>query len=152
MKYDVFLCYNTKNKSDAKFLCELLRRSNFRVFFDESEILPGQDWQARLESGLRQSAAIIVLVRSGGLGPWQDLENRAYQMISVKNDRPIIPVLLPGAEATFRSDHTPAWLQLKSYVAFAPAAATRRAGCLESGHNGPNGPKSPFGILGIPVI
>ncbi|HXM20598.1 MAG TPA: hypothetical protein VN948_04950, partial [Terriglobales bacterium] len=24
-----------------------------------------------------------------------------------------------------------------------PAAATRRAGCLESGHNGPNGPKSP---------
>jgi len=36
--------------------------------------------------------------------------------------------------------------------AASPAAATRRAGRLEGGHNGPNGPKSPFGLLGIPVI
>ena len=33
-----------------------------------------------------------------------------------------------------------------------PAAATRRAGRLESGDNAPNGPKSPFGLLGVPVI
>jgi hypothetical protein len=42
-------------------------------------------------------------------------------MVSVKHDRPIIPVLLPGAEATFLSDQTPGWLQLKSYVAFEAA-------------------------------
>src|SRR6266851_1403503 len=36
--------------------------------------------------------------------------------------------------------------------AASPVAATRRAGRLEGGHNGPNGPKSPFGLLGIPVI
>jgi hypothetical protein len=47
------------------------------VFFDETEILPGQDFQSRLESGIRESAAIIVLVGPGGLGPWQELENHA---------------------------------------------------------------------------
>lgn len=121
MKYDVFLCYNSKNKADAKFLYQLLCRSNFDVFFDETDILPGQDFQSRLESGIRESAAIIVLVGPGGLGPWQELENRAYQIVSVKHDRPIIPVLLPGSEASFHSDQTPAWLQLKSYVAFETA-------------------------------
>ena len=118
MKYDVFVCYNGKNRTDARTLCQLLRRSNFNVFFDETEILPGQDFQSHLEAGLRQSSAIIVLVGVGGLGPWQDLENRAFQMVSLAKDRPIIPVLLPGAEETFLSDQTPAWLQLKSYVAF----------------------------------
>jgi hypothetical protein len=121
MKYDVFLCYNSKNKSDPRVLYQSLCRSNFNVFFDETEVLPGYDFQTRVKSGFRGSASVIVLVGPGGLGPWQEFENRGFQTISVKTDRPIIPVLLPETEETFQSDQTPACHQFKSQVAFESA-------------------------------
>ena len=97
MGFDVFLSHNSNNKSVARDLKTLLVASRVSCWLDEDELRPGMPFQQLLEGGIRDSASVAVLVGADGLGPWEDEEMQAALRLAVKDRRPVIPVLLPGA-------------------------------------------------------
>jgi hypothetical protein len=95
--FDCFLSHNSKDKPAARALAARLRSAGVSVWLDEDELPPGHEWQPRLESGIRAAKSIAVLVGGQGMGPWQDQEVQFALNLAVRDRRPVIPVVLPGA-------------------------------------------------------
>jgi hypothetical protein len=96
VRFDIFLSYNTADKSIVRRLKRALEKRGLRVWMDESQLVPGVPWQELLESGILSSDAVAVLVGRDGVGPWEDRELRAAIEEAVRRQLPVIPVLLPG--------------------------------------------------------
>jgi hypothetical protein len=95
--FDVFLSHNSNDKPTVRELKERLAARNLKVWLDQDELQPGIPWMQLLEDGIKSSASVAVLVGEDGLGPWEDEEMQGALRLAVKNKRPVIPVLLPGA-------------------------------------------------------
>ena len=124
-KFDVFLSHNSEDKPGVRDLKQrLLVYQNsssdpIKIWYDEDELQPGLPWQQRLESGIKNSISVAVLIGISGLGPWEDEEMQGALRLAVKSKRPVIPVLLPGAPAQpelplFLGNRT--WVDLRSGV------------------------------------
>ena len=116
MAFDVFLSHNSQDKPAVRELAARLEAHGIRVWFDEDQLIPGRPWQALLEKGIEQSATGAVLVGGDGLGPWEDEEMQALLRHAAAEDKPVIPVLLPGAKdrprlPVFLSNRT--WVDLR---------------------------------------
>ncbi|PDW00946.1 toll/interleukin-1 receptor domain-containing protein [Candidatus Viridilinea mediisalina] len=98
--YDCFISYHAPDREVARWLTNQLRQAGLRPWFDQDEILTGQLWMERVEEGLTQARATLVLIGPHGVGRWQRQE--AYvairQAMSAPDQRPVIPVLLPGGD------------------------------------------------------
>ncbi len=98
--YDLFLSYHAPDRPAARELVALLKQAGFAPWFDQDEIMTGQLWMDRVETGLRQARAVVVLIGPRGIGPWQRHEANMALRLALRggDERPIIPVLLPGAD------------------------------------------------------
>jgi hypothetical protein len=117
MTFHVFISHNSQDKPAVRDLKQRLLASSLTVWLDEDELRPGIPWQDLLEEGIKTSGSIAVLVGKDGLGPWEDEEMRAALQLAVRDKRPVIPVLLPGAPAQpdlplFLGNRT--WVDLRS--------------------------------------
>jgi len=97
MGFDVFLSHNSVDKPAVRDLKQHLVNYQLAVWYDEDELRPGIPWQQLLEDGIKSSDSVAVVVGKDGIGPWEDEEMQAALRLAVKNKRPVIPVLLPGA-------------------------------------------------------
>ena len=97
--FDVFLSHNSRDKPAVRDLKQHLVAYRLTCWLDEDELRPGIPWQQALEEGIRRSGSVAVLVGNDGLGPWEDEEMRSALSLAVKDKRPVIPVLMPGAPA-----------------------------------------------------
>jgi len=113
--YDVFLCYNSKDKAAVEPLAYRLRDA-FRVFYDLWELIPGRPFQEQLEAALGTSQTYAVFLGSEGLGPWQNEEMRDALAERVRHDDfRVIPVLLHGASKP-GDDDLPRFLRRLTWV------------------------------------
>jgi hypothetical protein len=96
-EFDCFLSHNSGDKPAARALAARLRDRGVSVWLDEEQLRPGDEWQPGLQSGIRVSKSIAVLIGVEGMGPWQDQEVQFALTLAVRDGRPVIPVLLPGA-------------------------------------------------------
>ncbi len=97
--FDCFLSHNSRDKPAVRNLAQALKARGLRPWLDEEQLAPGLPWQPLLQSGIRASTAVAVLIGADGLGPWQDEELREALSLAVRDSRPVIPVLLPDAPA-----------------------------------------------------
>lgn len=97
--FDVFLSHHSGDKTLVVELKTLLSKQKISAWLDKDELPPGQNWQPLLDEGLRNSRAIAACVGKSGIGPWQDEEVQSAMRMAVRDKRPVIPVLLPGAGA-----------------------------------------------------
>jgi hypothetical protein len=116
-EFDVFLSHNSKDKPAVRALAALLIERGLRVWLDEEQLTPGHPWQPLLEKGIKESSAGAVLVGADGLGPWHHEEMQAFLVFAVREGKPVIPVLLPGAPEkvdlpAFLADRT--WVDLRA--------------------------------------
>ncbi len=96
MEFDVFLSYNSRDRSPVRRIGEALKQRGLTVWLDVWELEPGRPWQEALEVIVKTAKSAAVLVGADGIGPWQNREMRACLSEFVKRDLPVIPVLLPG--------------------------------------------------------
>lgn len=96
--FDVFLCHNSKDKPSVRQLAGAMIQRGIKVWLDEWELIPGQDWQEALEEMIGTVHSAMVLVGEDGLGPWEIVEMRACINEFVRRKMPVIPVLLPNAK------------------------------------------------------
>jgi hypothetical protein len=96
--FDVFLCHNDADKPIVRWVAERLREHDILPWLDEDELPPGRSWQEELEQQIERINAAAVFMGPEGLGPWQNREMRALLNEFEVRQRPVIPVLLPGAD------------------------------------------------------
>lgn len=117
MRYDSFISYNSEDVGDVRIIVEYLRNAHFRVYFDRTDLLAGQDIERELDDALSASDTVIVVVGANGISTWQRLEYLYANRISVKTcDKPIIPLVLPGGSLDHQS--VPGFLRVRSAVTF----------------------------------
>ena len=95
--FDVFLCYNIKDKLVVQAIAQQLRNRGISYWLDKEQLIPGRHWRATQERDMLRLGAVAVFVGKHGIGKYQDLEISTF--LSVNRDRglPIIPVFLNDA-------------------------------------------------------
>ncbi|KPJ94720.1 MAG: hypothetical protein AMJ53_04710, partial [Gammaproteobacteria bacterium SG8_11] len=114
MHYHVFLSYNSHDQSEASLIFQYLKDSNYKTFFEKDALKPGDIWQKKIEDALLSSDVIIILLGSQGVGRWQEIESRIYQIIStqcIEEKKPIIPVYLPRVNEASDREKFPIFLK-----------------------------------------
>ncbi|HEX6528021.1 MAG TPA: TIR domain-containing protein [Streptosporangiaceae bacterium] len=94
--YDVFLCYNSRDKKQVMAIGERLRERGILPWLDAWEIRAGTRWQKELRRRIKSIKSAAVFIGPGSPGPWQELEVEALLSAVAKRGRPIIPVILSG--------------------------------------------------------
>ena len=95
--FDVFLCYNRKDRLAVTEIGEKLKEFGYLPWLDEWELRPGFPWQPALESQIKRIKSAAVFVGKEGMGPWQQEELNAFLREFIKRRCPVIPVLLSDA-------------------------------------------------------
>lgn len=99
VNFDTFINYNAIDKRIVFQLVRELENRGIRVWFDVAELLPGRPWRDEIEKVLTNMASMVVCIGETGISPWQEKEiDRMRSDLSAHQDRPIIPVLLPGSD------------------------------------------------------
>jgi TIR domain len=97
---EVFLCHNNADKAAVRQLNKTLQSGGINTWLDEERIMPADIWQDKLESAIPDIAACLVIVGDSGLGPWQDIERRAFINEFANKGCKIIPVLIGNPATT----------------------------------------------------
>jgi hypothetical protein len=97
-RFDVFLCYNSHERSQVHTIAEGLIARGMLPWLDIWEAPPGKLWQMILEEDIERCKATAVFIGQSGVGPWQNMEVYAVLDDFTRRHRPIIPVILPGTE------------------------------------------------------
>ncbi|AUB84347.1 toll/interleukin-1 receptor domain-containing protein [Candidatus Thiodictyon syntrophicum] len=97
MDFDAFLSHHSADKPLIRELRRRLQAQDLRVWLDEDDLRPGQRWQDGLAAGILASASVLVCIGGSGIGPWEDEEMQVALDLAAHEQRPVIPVLLPGA-------------------------------------------------------
>lgn len=111
--FDVFMSHNSADKPAVRRLSGTLADKGVRVWLDEEQLPPGRPWQPLLEKQISEIRAAAVCVGPNGIGPWQDVETRAFLSEFVRRGAPVIPVLLPDSPAV---PDLPLFLQQMTWV------------------------------------
>jgi hypothetical protein len=114
-EYDVFLCYNNDDKEVIKAICRDLKDAGIIPWLDEWEIQPGTYWQEALEKQVNNIRSAGVFVGSKGIGPWQNLEIKAFLQQFISRGRPVIPIFLQNCG---NNVVLPPFLSMLHYVDF----------------------------------
>jgi len=112
--YQLFLSYNTADRTSVVTIQRLLEARGITTFLDRDRLMPGLPWPEALEQALRDARAVAVFI-GRELGGWQKREmwfalDRQVRMEKQGCTFPVIPVLLPGAELT------PCFLFLSTWI------------------------------------
>jgi hypothetical protein len=95
--FQVFLSYNSHDKAEVRLLARLLQARGLAIWFDDSEIVPGDNWMQKMGEGLGKSDCIVVCIGPADLGGWQRPEMEAAIREHKERNSRVIPLLLPGA-------------------------------------------------------
>lgn len=107
--YDVFLSYSHEEQEWVNNLVNALSERGIRVWYDQAEIKPGDEWVERIQEGLRSSSHIVFIITSkGAQSNWAALELGA----ALGLNKSIIPVVAPGLPA----EAIPGPVRLRRYV------------------------------------
>lgn len=113
--FDVFLCYNSADKSEVKKIGMKLKARGLLPWLDEWELIPGRPWQRALEKQIGTIKAAAVFVGPQGIGPWHRSEMDAFLRQVKKRSCPVIPVLLSGGS---EKPELPIFLEEMGWVDF----------------------------------
>ena len=91
----IFLSYARTDSRFAAFLEHELVRRGYAIWRDVGNILPGDDWQHRIDAALRESSHLVLLLSPRSVGRPQ--VNRELGLAS-KEGVPVIPILIEDCE------------------------------------------------------
>ena len=114
-RFDVFLCYNRRDKSAVKEIAVRLREHGILPWLDDWELGPQGVWIDELERALKEVNCVAVFLGPDGEGPWQEFEIRMSLDWCARKNVGLIPVVLKGVEGEPR---TTEFLRLFQWVDF----------------------------------
>jgi hypothetical protein len=96
----VYLSYSSKDKPVVRELVERLKNDGLKVWFDDSEIEPGEQIYTDIEHGLEQSRVLVLAMSADALkSPWVSLErDAAISRDPANQQRRFVPVRIDDTE------------------------------------------------------
>jgi hypothetical protein len=67
-----FLCHSKRDKKAIRRLYTKLLKDNVRVWFDEKDLLPGQDWTLLIQWAVQDSDVVLICLSRGAI------DNKGY--------------------------------------------------------------------------
>ena len=96
----IFISHSHADDTLAYQVAETLKKAGFDVW-DERQILPGENWAARVGEALEQSEAMVVLLTPAGLASQEVRSNIGYALGNKNYSERVISVLAgPQDEAS----------------------------------------------------
>lgn len=99
-RYDVFLCHNSEDKPEIRRIADDLIKLGIKPWLDEREIMPGALWQSTLEEQISNIKSAAIFIGKSGIGPWQNMEIKAFINEFVERQCAVIPVFLASVLET----------------------------------------------------
>ncbi|SDC76950.1 WD40 repeat [Geodermatophilus telluris] len=113
---DVFLSYNSRDRSAVERVARHLERAGLAPWFDRWALTPGGEWQSELAAGLLQACACAVFIGPHDVGAWERLEvSLALNRAATDRAFRLFPVLLPGLDP-FDPATLPPFLATRTWV------------------------------------
>ncbi|MFN6338092.1 MAG: TIR domain-containing protein [Cyanobacteriota bacterium] len=125
----VFLSHSSRDKPAVEALARFLRQRGIDAWFDQWEIAPGDDILAKINAGLEQADAGLIVFSAQSLrSPWVNAEVSALTHERIQKGQPLIPVQV-GDDAYVPPLLRPLCrLSIDDHRAIADALLNRRAG------------------------
>jgi len=125
----VFLSHSCRDKPAVESLARFLRQRGIDAWFDQWEISPGDDIIARMNEGLEQADAGLIVFSAQSLqSPWVNAEVSSLTYERIKNGQPLLPVQV-GDDAYVPPLLRPLCrLGIEDHEGIAAALLQRRAG------------------------
>lgn len=95
----VFLSSTISDATLAKKVADTLRTAGLDVWYDEFEIMPGDNWAAKVSEGLTQSDAMVVLLTPDALDSTVVRREIEFALASKAYSRRLFPVLVGNQQA-----------------------------------------------------
>ena len=95
-EFDVFLAHNSIDKDQIKLINEKLKDRGMKTWLDVEQIQPGKSFQDAIQQAIPSIKSAAIFIGKHGLGNWQGLELKVILSMCLKQNIPVIPVLLSG--------------------------------------------------------
>src|SRR5436309_14141583 len=94
--YDVFLSHGSPDKPWVRNLCAELAARDLKVFLDEQDLEPGENWTLRLSDEVFQSRAMVMVLSAATPPdrPWVKIEWASFLAAHGADSGLLMPVLL----------------------------------------------------------
>jgi TIR domain len=95
----LFLCHSSGDKVQVRELRARLVSDGFSPWFDESDLLPGQDWAQEIRTAVRSSSAVLVLLSPSSVSKEGFVQKEIRLALDIADEKPdgtiyIVPVRL----------------------------------------------------------
>jgi hypothetical protein len=99
----VFLCHSSGDKERVRDLYWRLKHDNVACWFDEEDLLPGDDWDREINRAIRRSKYVLVCVSRASVTKAGYVQKELKKALDVADEQPegvayIIPVRLEECE------------------------------------------------------
>ncbi|MEH2070521.1 MAG: TIR domain-containing protein [Nostoc sp.] len=132
----VFLSYGSEDRSAVREIYSKLREDGVKPWFDEKELLPGQDWNLEIRQAARSSDAILVCLSSRSVRKEGYIQKEIKLALDIAEEKPdgtifIIPVKLDSCELPLRLQNWQwvDWGNVDAYDKVLRALRARAAEC-----------------------
>ncbi|HEX6290547.1 MAG TPA: toll/interleukin-1 receptor domain-containing protein [Herpetosiphonaceae bacterium] len=100
----VFISYAHTDEHLAEQVAHGLEENGLDVFLDEQQIMPGDNWAAKIAQGLQESQAMVVLLTRDALTSRRVRHDIDYALSNQDYSGRLIPVLAESKEALLKED------------------------------------------------
>ena len=114
--FDVFVSYQSPDRSLAEELVDDLEDAGLKVWVDWKQIAPAESWLHALHRGLAASDAVVVLIGSDRLARWQARETQTALGRSVGTGVRLVAVIPPGVRLRRRREEVFPFLDQNQWV------------------------------------
>jgi TIR domain len=102
----VFISYSRKDTEEARKLYHRLQAAGYPLWFDEQDLLPGQDWELETQKAIRRCDAVVTCLSSKWVNDRGYVQKELKITLEVLKEMPegklfIVPVKLDECEAPF---------------------------------------------------
>lgn len=84
----VFLCHSSEDKEEVRRLYHRLRADGIDPWFDEENILPGQDWEREIAKAVQSSTVVIVCLSPGSVAKTGYVQKEIRHALNVADEQP----------------------------------------------------------------
>lgn len=103
----VFLCHSSIDKSKVRELHQKLSKDGFSPWLDETNLLPGQEWQHEIPKAVRKSDVVLVCLSKASINKIGYVQKEIRYALDVADEQPegtifIIPLKLEECEVPDR--------------------------------------------------
>ena len=95
----VFLSYSRSDRQFALRLAEDLKNAGMRLWLDQRDIIPGDQWDRAVENALTDCLCVVVILSPSSVNSRNVLDEVSF---ALEKSKQIVPILYRDCEVPFR--------------------------------------------------